>query len=286
MSGNAISAAASSPTWVRRDLSASRSDAAPWASASQPAAPSWRRARATSRSASATRCMPGVRRTWARNMVPNLPAPMSPTVTGRPAAARARSIACRFMGTILQSRRQRSTAAPARRGHGSKRLEDLLAERAGDVAFDRADDRLAVRPVQGDRGAFLGSLEIDAAARRKPVSLADGLGGGTAIGRAVRRRRTGGALRYHARSREARHRAGGVPRHGRRRVGRVLGDIGRALEPGVPVAHRVADPAAEHVDEAGLVAGSRRLSRRLGLALWRLRRLWGLWRLRGLRHRP
>src|SRR5262249_3345901 len=39
------------------------------------------------------------RRTWARNIVPNLPAPISPTVIGRPAASRASSLACRFIGT-------------------------------------------------------------------------------------------------------------------------------------------------------------------------------------------
>jgi hypothetical protein len=48
-------------------------------------------ARSAERSAMPTRCMPRVRRTCARNMVPNLPAPIRPTVTGRPAASRSSS---------------------------------------------------------------------------------------------------------------------------------------------------------------------------------------------------
>ena len=50
---------------------------------------SWLRARATSRSATPTTCMPRVRRACARNMVPNLPAPIRPT-RHRPAGGLAR----------------------------------------------------------------------------------------------------------------------------------------------------------------------------------------------------
>ena len=43
---------------------------------------------------------------WARtcvmNMVPNLPAPIRPTVTGRPAASRCSSIACKFTARFLR----------------------------------------------------------------------------------------------------------------------------------------------------------------------------------------
>ena len=42
-------------------------------------------------------CMPSVSRAWARNMEPNFPAPMRPTVTGFPAALRASSNRWRFM---------------------------------------------------------------------------------------------------------------------------------------------------------------------------------------------
>src|SRR5688572_18571649 len=43
--------------------------------------------------------MPGVVRTWARNIEPNLPAPISPTRTGSPASARAFSIRERFIAS-------------------------------------------------------------------------------------------------------------------------------------------------------------------------------------------
>src|SRR6266851_6451160 len=43
---------------------------------------------------------PAVRGAWARNIEPNLPAPINPTRTGRPASARARSFACRFIALL------------------------------------------------------------------------------------------------------------------------------------------------------------------------------------------
>ena len=46
------------------------------------------RARGIERSAMPATCSPGVRAAMARNMEPNLPAPITPTVTGRPAAPR------------------------------------------------------------------------------------------------------------------------------------------------------------------------------------------------------
>ena len=90
MSGCAIRAIASSVTKVLPVLSASPSDFAADllpgpAHLDQPLAG----ARGI-RSARPTRCMPGVRRTCDRNMVPNLPAPIWPMRTGRPAAARSR----------------------------------------------------------------------------------------------------------------------------------------------------------------------------------------------------
>ena len=83
MPGCAISASASAVTWVARFFSASPSEAAANCSAGQPAVASWLRARSTLRSATATTCRPRVSRACARNMVPNLPAPIRPTVTGR-----------------------------------------------------------------------------------------------------------------------------------------------------------------------------------------------------------
>src|SRR5690606_1565039 len=55
------------------------------------------RAASGARSAMAAKCTPGVRGIWARYMEPNFPAPISATRTGRPAAARARSFACKLM---------------------------------------------------------------------------------------------------------------------------------------------------------------------------------------------
>ena len=48
----------------------------------------WARAAAGSRSAMPNTCNPGVRRACARNIEPNLPAPIRPTRTGLPASAR------------------------------------------------------------------------------------------------------------------------------------------------------------------------------------------------------
>ena len=76
---------------------ASWSNRGPWVDLAAPAdrlasdCASMPRARAASLSGSsspggrpATTCMPVVILAWARNMVPNLPAPTTPTVTGRP----------------------------------------------------------------------------------------------------------------------------------------------------------------------------------------------------------
>src|SRR5256714_14508037 len=52
-------------------------------------------------SATPTTCMPCVRRAWLKNIVPNLPAPISPTVTGRPAAFRSSKSVCRFTARNL-----------------------------------------------------------------------------------------------------------------------------------------------------------------------------------------
>ena len=90
--GSAIIASASSVRKVLPDRAASSSEAAPYCASGHDADFSCERARATLRSATATTCMPAVVRAWARNIVPNLPAPTTPTVTGRPCACRSSSI--------------------------------------------------------------------------------------------------------------------------------------------------------------------------------------------------
>jgi hypothetical protein len=58
---------------------------------SQPTVWQAARARSGSRSAMTAISTPGMRGAWFRNIDPNLPAPISPTLTGRPAAARPRA---------------------------------------------------------------------------------------------------------------------------------------------------------------------------------------------------
>src|SRR5689334_2229192 len=76
---------------------ASASEDAAYCSAGQPVRPRLSRARLGDKSAMATRCRPGVRRTCDRNIEPNLPAPINSTRSGLCSAARCISIRCRFM---------------------------------------------------------------------------------------------------------------------------------------------------------------------------------------------
>src|SRR5205085_11216879 len=105
-----------------------------------------------------TRCMPRVRRTCERNIVPNLPAPIRPTVTGRPAASRSSSNACRF--TSVSSRLRWRDDNTERRGRTT-----LLADRARDerlvAAFLRIG-RAALAPHL--RGAFERRGDVEAVA--------------------------------------------------------------------------------------------------------------------------
>src|SRR5690606_33136213 len=81
---------------VPREIASSRLDAFA-RPASHPTRSRFRRADSGERSATATRCTPGVRGTCARYMEPNLPAPINTTRTGLSAAARAVSFAYRLM---------------------------------------------------------------------------------------------------------------------------------------------------------------------------------------------
>ncbi len=93
----AIIASASSVTKVVPCALASAKDFACEASGAQPTRRSASCARAGARSAIAMTWSPVVRGACARNIEPNLPAPMRPTRTGLPASARALSFAWRFM---------------------------------------------------------------------------------------------------------------------------------------------------------------------------------------------
>ncbi len=69
-----------------------------------------RRGRGRSRSATPRTCSPGVVRACARNIEANLPAPMTPTRTGRPSAARALRRRARFMAALYWDDRARPSA--------------------------------------------------------------------------------------------------------------------------------------------------------------------------------
>src|SRR6185437_15868744 len=187
MRGSPIIAIVSSVIKVARLPYAPASEDAAYCAAGQPAVANWLFARAVSRSATATTCRPRVRRACDRNMVPNLPAPIRPTVTGRPAASRSRSLADRFTGVVSRNPYR------WRRKHGSgvgtsrRRAFGSLAERTGDEGFGLAlgSVRAAGQINLGRTG--LGRGHVDALAGLEALRLADGIGGGDAIGRAVGR---------------------------------------------------------------------------------------------------
>ena len=91
-SGAAIVASASSVTQVVPLRPASAIVRAPKRSAAQPVRASEAFARSGARSAMPTTWMPGVCFACARYIAPNLPAPISATRSGRPAAARSLSM--------------------------------------------------------------------------------------------------------------------------------------------------------------------------------------------------
>ena len=95
-SGAAMSASASSVTKEAPVFAATANDSAAKRSGAQPVRASEALARSGARSAIATTWMPGVCFACARYIAPNLPAPIRPTLSGRPSAARATSMRWRF----------------------------------------------------------------------------------------------------------------------------------------------------------------------------------------------
>src|SRR5262249_54030418 len=197
ISGQAISASVSCVTCVLPRASAFSSEGAEIASSFQPAVRSWRRARETSRSATATRCIPSVKRTWETNMVPNLPAPMRPTVTGRPAACRSSSMAWRF--TQCSDRRKgwsyygRRTASCLAQVHTcalrTRCALALLAHRARHENLGRTLRIVQRAALEQDlRRAFVLRLGVDAFAGLESLAAAGRGGRRLAVGGAVVRR--------------------------------------------------------------------------------------------------
>src|ERR1044072_3685904 len=104
--------------------------------------------------------MPRVSRACERNMVPNLPAPIRPTVTGRPAASRSSSKEWRFTGSSARDFVLRSTP------HSGAGEQRLLAHRLGDERL--VDALFVVRlapfgPDDGGAAVRRGDVEARAA---------------------------------------------------------------------------------------------------------------------------
>src|SRR5712691_5507770 len=249
ISGKAIIASASAETWVRPVLCASPSEPAEIACSPQPAVRSWLRARATSRSATPTTCRPRVTRACARNMVPNLPAPIRPTVTGRPAASRSSSMAWRFTEASIVAC---CTLVPAIEG-GIACGMLLLAHRAGDENLGRTFAGVGRAALEQDlRRAFLLGLGVEALAGLKSLAAAERDGCRRAIGSAVLRRRAALARRHRTRIRQSDDRAGRLLGGLARPVAELIDLLLRALHVGLELGCALFQPAAEHVDEAGL----------------------------------
>src|SRR6185369_11270329 len=106
--------------------------------------------------------MPRVSRTCDRNMVPNLPAPIRPTASGRSSASRASNLAWRFTPEMLLAH------CPADKG-------DVLA---------LARLRLALAGGHPHRALLCGG-DIDAGAEGETFGLAKLVGGVLAVGRAI-----------------------------------------------------------------------------------------------------
>ena len=89
-----MSTSTSGSSIMRRASSKNRKEAI--AVSAQPTRRKASRARSGLRSAIATMRMPGVWRTWDRNIEPNLPAPISPIRSGSPRSSRCFSNRCKF----------------------------------------------------------------------------------------------------------------------------------------------------------------------------------------------
>src|ERR1043166_4748367 len=85
--------------------------------------------------------MPRVSRACERNMVPNLPAPIRPTVTGRPAASRSSRREWRFTNSSAQVSARRTP-------HSRTREQRLLAHRLGDERLVDALFVVRLAPVR------------------------------------------------------------------------------------------------------------------------------------------
>ena len=186
----------------------------------QPAVLSWLRARATSRSATPATCMPRVSRACDRNMVPNLPAPIS--ADGDRAAG---GLAFEKFGVKVHAAAplcgaKRNTGAAAAQASAARRpgrTIGLLAERAGNEGLGVASGPAAAARQIDLRRADLGGGHVEALAGCRSPSPCT-----------WRWRRPRNRARHLARARISRGRvttrAVGSARD---RVGRILGGVDR-----------------------------------------------------------
>src|SRR4051812_47977710 len=291
--GKAITPCASGVTWVRPVLNASPSDGAEIACSSHPAVRSWLRPRATSRSATATTWSPRVRLACARNIVPNFPAPMRPTVTGRPAASRSSNMAWRFTETsILPSRDWAAVPrscqlelGPPHTGRGQFiAVAPLLAHRARDEYLRPAFGFIGRAALEQDFGrTFQLRLGIEALSHLESLAAAECVDRRLTIGTAVSRRRATLARRHDAGIGQADH-----------RVGRILGGVAsltaqlvecllRALHVRSELGGPLVQPPAERFDQVRLRRKRRQHQWRQRKGACGVRTLGGRWSLiRGL----
>src|SRR5271166_1778376 len=146
MRGWRSSASQSSPTWVVPAPSAASIEDASKRSGFQPTRARFARAAAGARSAMAATCTPGVFGTWARYMAPNLPAPIRPTISGLPCAARWQSFAYRPTAPPAASGRQFGTQC-GRRGAVAPRQRHVVIAQQAVVGQAVERGEIAVRDV-------------------------------------------------------------------------------------------------------------------------------------------
>ena len=183
--------------------------------------------------------MPGVRRTWVRNIVPNLPAPIRPMRIGRPAASRSEKLGEQIHQAALSPSASscRRVRRDASRRHGLRasfetptscalrvreyssstiareiRIRDrcLLARRLGHHRFDFALATVAVQHA-ADR-TFAAGRDIGALAGRKSLAAAERFGRGLAVGRTIGRDLANLTAFHHPRVRQILESVGGFAR--------------------------------------------------------------------------
>src|SRR5262249_3857528 len=186
--------------------------------------------------ATAATCRPRVNRACARNMVPNLPAPIRPTVTGRPAASRSSSMVWRFTGASRMLARGKP----------------LLADGAGDENLGRAFGIVGGTAFEQELGrTFLLGLRVEASAALESFAATERNRRRRAVGAAVAGRRTALASGQGAGIRQSDDGAGRLLGGVARLAAELVDVLLSALHVRFELARALFHPAAKGVDEAG-----------------------------------